>query len=43
MIFGDDGLGMVLWCMIPKNGCAMEKKRPIVQRAKYLFFGIREF
>jgi hypothetical protein len=29
--------------MIPKNGRAMEKKRPIVQRAKYPFFGVRDF
>jgi len=29
--------------MIPQNGHAMEKKRPIVRRAKYLFFGVKEF
>jgi hypothetical protein len=29
--------------MIPKNGHAMEKKRPIVRRAKYPFFGVRDF
>jgi hypothetical protein len=43
MTFGDGGLSMVLWWMIPKNGHAMEKKRSIVRRAKYLFFGVTEF
>jgi hypothetical protein len=30
MTFDDGGLSMVLWWMIPKNGQAIEKKRPIV-------------
>jgi len=36
MTFGNGGLGMVLWWMIPKNGCAMERKEELCEELNIL-------